>query len=310
MHIPGNMLEGHVETLTNSVSAAALFGAIYFAMKSKFKPSGWKFAGVSSLIFALQMLNFSVQNGTSGHLVGAVAAVFLLGPAFGVLAIFLVLAVQAFVFADGGVFALGANVLNMALAGGLIGWGAGRLAGVFEGEATYAGAGELKRGLLLGAAAWLAVMAGAFLCSLELALSGVVSFNAAAAAMLPVHFLIGLGEVAISIAIYAGYKVFGKYNYRDQLLFASASLTALFISPFASSFPDGLEYSFAKLSIIAENGASLIMTPLADYSVPGISSPFFATSLAGLLGVFVVTILGLLFAKIFAFSLVKINAPK
>ncbi len=306
MHIPGNMLEGHVEALTNSVSAVAIFGAIYFALKSKVKPSGLRFAGVSALIFALQMLNFPVQNGTSGHLVGAVLAVFLLGPAFGVLAMTLVLAVQAFVFADGGVFALGANVLNMALAGGLIGWGAARLAGTFEGEES----GKLKSGLLLGAAAWSAVMAGAFLCSLELAFSGVVSFNEAVAAMFPVHFLIGIGEAVISLAVYAGYKSLKSSQYRDTVLLAFASLTALFISPFASSFPDGLEYAVSKLSIVTEGGASFLLTPFADYSIPNISSAYFSTGVAGLLGVVIVGLIALLFAKIYAYSTVKVESGK
>ena len=116
----------------------------------------------AAFIFAAQMLNFPIAGGTSGHFLGATLAAVLLGPWLACLVMFVVLAVQAFLFADGGITALGANTFNMGvlgalLAGGLI-WGAWRMV-------------PHTRGWLLGTTgvtAWLAVMAGALATSIEL----------------------------------------------------------------------------------------------------------------------------------------------
>ena len=77
---------------------------------------------VAAFVFAVQMLNFPVANGTSGHLLGAVLAAVLVGPAAGALAVTVVLVVQALLFADGGLSALGLNVVNMALIGAFGGY--------------------------------------------------------------------------------------------------------------------------------------------------------------------------------------------
>ena len=74
----------------------------------------------AAFVFAAQMLNFPVAGGTSGHFLGAALAAVLLGPWLACLVLAVVLAVQAFVFADGGITALGANVLNMGVIGGLV----------------------------------------------------------------------------------------------------------------------------------------------------------------------------------------------
>ena len=78
---------------------------------------------VAAFVFAVQMLNFPVANGTSGHLLGGVLAAVLVGPYAGALAVTVVLVVQALLFADGGLSALGLNVVNMALVGAFAGYG-------------------------------------------------------------------------------------------------------------------------------------------------------------------------------------------
>ena len=78
---------------------------------------------VAAFVFAAQMLNFPVANGTSGHLLGGVLAAVLVGPYAGALAVTVVLVVQALLFADGGLSALGLNVVNMALVGAFAGYG-------------------------------------------------------------------------------------------------------------------------------------------------------------------------------------------
>lgn len=141
-------------------------------------------------VFAAQMLNFPIGAGTSGHLIGGVFAAVLVGPFAGALVVAVVLAVQAVFFADGGMLALGANIINMAVLGSL--------ASYF----IYAG---LKKAMparvAIAIAAWCSVMLAAFACSLEIGLSGTVSLPAVTTAMLQTHALIGVAEAALTIVL-------------------------------------------------------------------------------------------------------------
>jgi cobalt/nickel transport system permease protein len=143
------------------------------------------------------MLNFTVVGGTSGHLLGGALAAILVGPWAGVLVLTSVLAVQALLFQDGGLLALGANVLNMAVLGVLIAW------------AVYAGMKRLSRGRAWGtaaggfAAAWLSVFLSSLVAAAELALSGAAPWAVVVPAMGAVHALIGVGEGLITVAVLA-----------------------------------------------------------------------------------------------------------
>ena len=152
---------------------------------------------VAAFIFAAQMLNFPIAGGTSGHLLGATLAAVLLGPWLACIVMAVVLGAQAFVFADGGITALGANTLNMGVLGALF---AGLLLG------TAARVLPKTRSAFLasvGVVSWLAVMLGAAATSIELAASGTVPLATVLPAMLGTHALIGLGEAAISVAAVA-----------------------------------------------------------------------------------------------------------
>lgn len=151
-------------------------------------------AQLAGLIFALQMINFPVQNGTSGHFLGAALATIVLGPAAAVLVMTVVVGIQAFFFADGGIVALGANLVNMAVLPVAVVFLLNRLAGKRIGSTN-------TRGVLFFALAWLSVVVAAIAASLELALSGVASLSQIVSAMLPVHMLIGLGEGAITLLV-------------------------------------------------------------------------------------------------------------
>jgi len=150
-------------------------------------------AVLAAFIFAAQMLNFPVYAGTSGHLLGGVLAAVLVGPYAGAVILSLVLAVQALVFQDGGLTALGANIFNMALAGAFLGY------------FIYAGLlrllGPARRLWAAGAAAWFSVVLAAGLCGLQLAISGVAPLGLVLPAMLFIHLFIGLGEALITVAI-------------------------------------------------------------------------------------------------------------
>ncbi len=145
---------------------------------------------VAALVFAAQMFNFPIDQGTSGHLIGGVLAVVLLGPFAGTIAVAAVVIIQALFFADGGLIVMGANVVNMACLGALVSY------------YVYAG---LKRYLLewqsIAVAAWCSVMIAATATSLEIGLSGTFALGAVMGAMLKVHAVIGVAEALITVAL-------------------------------------------------------------------------------------------------------------
>lgn len=279
MHIPDSMLHGTVCPVTAAVAVAGVGAAAVAAFLAKEKPSTTHMGAVAAFIFAAQMLNFPVQGGTSGHLLGATLAGALLGTPFAVLVMTLVLAVQAVVFADGGLTVLGANVLNMALAGtvagGLVRTFAAKKASPRALTAWYAGA------------AWLSVVAAATACSLELAAAGVIDLAEVFGPMVSVHALIGLGEAAITAAAYhllSSNTVTMESDRQPGLLLGSAFLLALVASPFASGLPDGLEWVAGQYRFLHESAPRFVQL-LPDYSIPGMGNEALSTGLAGVIGV-------------------------
>ncbi|HWN29290.1 MAG TPA: energy-coupling factor ABC transporter permease, partial [Actinomycetospora sp.] len=125
------------------------------------------------------------------HFMGAALAAVLLGPWLACLVLAVVLGVQAFVFADGGITALGANIFNMGVIGALV------VGGIMHFARTVAPKALLA---ISAAGAWLAVMAGAALTSVELAISGTVPLGTVLPAMLGTHALIAAGEAVITVA--------------------------------------------------------------------------------------------------------------
>jgi cobalt/nickel transport system permease protein len=194
MHIPDGFLANDVAAAAALLAVAAVGYGLVVAGRALDEDRVPLLGVLAAFIFAVQMLNFPVAGGTSGHLLGATLAAVLLGPWLACLVMSVVLATQAFVFADGGITALGANVLNMGVLGAL-------LAGVIVGGAlrvlprtrtAYLG--------LVGATAWLAVMVGAAATATELAISDTVPIATVLPAMLGVHTLIGIGEAVITVA--------------------------------------------------------------------------------------------------------------
>jgi cobalt/nickel transport system permease protein len=125
---------------------------------------------------------------------GAALAAILLGPWLACLVMAVVLAAQALVFADGGITALGANVLNMGVLGALL------AGGVVVAGRRLLGPSRAVLMALAATSAWLAVMAGAVATSLELALSGTVPLATVLPPMVAVHTLIAAGEAAVTVA--------------------------------------------------------------------------------------------------------------
>jgi cobalt/nickel transport system permease protein len=149
---------------------------------------------MAAFIFAAQMINFPIAGGTSGHLLGAALATVLLGPWCASITITTVLVIQCLFFQDGGVTALGANVLNMAIIGPLVAMG------IYTAVTRLIGD---KKGVTAGAfiAAWASVVAAAAFAALELAFSGTVPFKVVFPAMIGWHVLIGFGEGLITAVV-------------------------------------------------------------------------------------------------------------
>ena len=190
MHIPDGFLSPEVAAAAAAASVATVGIALRRAERELDERAVPLLGVTGAFVFAAQMINFPVAGGTSGHLLGATLAAVLLGPWLACLVMAVVLTSQAFVFADGGITALGANVLNMGIIGALVAGAAVRWL-------------PRERGAFLagvGIVAWVAVMLGATATSLELASSGTVSLGTVLPAMLGVHALIGVGEAAITVA--------------------------------------------------------------------------------------------------------------
>lgn len=195
MHIPDGFLNSGVSIATGVVAAGAIGFAMVRARDELDEKAVPLLALCTAFVFAAQMLNFPVAGGTSGHFLGAVLAVVLLGPWLGSLVIGLVLLVQCLGFADGGISALGANALNMAVIGGILGYG------IFRGFKSILPRNRKYFLLSAGGAAWLSVMLAAGACAIELAISGTTPLSATLPAMLGVHALIGIGEGAITVLV-------------------------------------------------------------------------------------------------------------
>lgn len=243
---------------------------------------------LAAAIFAGQMLNFSVTGGTSGHLLGAAIATILLGPWPAVLVMTSVVSVQAILFQDGGVLALGTNIFNMAIIG------------VFVSYAVYTLVNKLIRNIFVSGflAAWSSIFLASLACALELALSGTSPANIAVPAMAAIHVLIGIGEGLITIGalalIYASRKdllVVDASNVgSDKGILIGGSILALvlaILSPLASSHPDGLEW-VAEQKGFLDAAKDSVYTIIPDYTMPGISNTTLATIIAGIIGTVIV----------------------
>lgn len=290
LHIPDGFLSPTISLVCWLLTAVVLFFAVRHA-QALFDDRLVPLAGVmAAFIFAAQMINFPVAGGTSGHMVGATLAVIVLGPWLGILAMTAVIALQAILFQDGGLVVMGANILVMGIVPGLVGYGLYR---------AVARRSRTVKLVTTAIAAWLSVMAAAFITALLLGLSGASPFAVVIPAMLGIHALIGLGEALITVAALSFIL-----QTRPQLLVAGAdtggrgwvvagitvALLVVLLSPLASAFPDGLEWVAGQQNFLqAAQDAPYQFLP--DYTIPWLGETALSTILAGIIGVLIVAVL-------------------
>jgi len=197
VHIP----DGFINIPTSAGFAAAAAGGIWYSLRRAatfLDDRRIPLAGlVAAFVFAAQMINFPVAAGTSGHLIGGVLAAVLVGPWVGAVVLTVVLGVQGFFFADGGLSALGLNVFNMAVIGAMLGYL------VFRGLLLLAPQRPSSLAVVAGIAAGISVVLAALGFVLQYAIGGEggVAIGTVAAAMIGVHLLIGIGEGLITVLV-------------------------------------------------------------------------------------------------------------
>jgi cobalt/nickel transport system permease protein len=191
MHIPDGFIDGKTAAAAAALSAVGVGWALR-RVKQELPPRQVPLLGLAAaFLFAAQLVNFPVAGGTSGHLIGGVLVAALLGPSAAIVVVTTVLIVQCFLFADGGVLALGANIFNM----GIVGAGGGCL--IYR-IVCRARSGIRGRVTAIVFAGWCSTVLAAIGCAGQLAWSGTVTWSAGFTAMASVHMLIGIGEGLIS----------------------------------------------------------------------------------------------------------------
>jgi cobalt/nickel transport system permease protein len=208
MHIPDGLMDPTVSAI-GWIEFLVVLGAVLLLAGNRIKEKNLpRVAVLSAGIFVAQMLNFPIGGGTTGHLVGGALFAIIAGPMVAVIGMTVVLLIQALMFGDGGITALGLNALNMAVIAPLTGWGVYTLLKTMTEKGGRRS--SAASGFVVGAAAWASVFVAAAACAAELAVSYAVSSGAygiaatvSVPAMLGMHAVIGVGEGIITAGVLA-----------------------------------------------------------------------------------------------------------
>ena len=224
-----------------AAAGVAAFYAFKKAGKDFSKDKIWRATTLTGLVFALQTINFAIPTtGSSGHIIGGILLASMLGANVGFLAMCLILAVQALFFADGGLLALGCNIFNMGILSCFVAY-----------PLFYKPLADKNKPVWGAiAASVVALQLGSMAVTAESFLSGSITASAVPAftmLMQSIHLPIGLIEGLATGAIIAVSKVVDTK--KMTLSFGAVALIlAGIISKYASTKPDGLEWSLIKIS--------------------------------------------------------------
>jgi cobalt/nickel transport system permease protein len=253
---------------------------------------------MGAFVFAAQMINFPVGIGTTGHLLGGALLACTLGPASAMVVMSAIVAIQALVFQDGGILALGANVFNMAVMGVLAGYLPYRL---------WSG-GRFRKAAIF-AAGVCSVLTAAVLALAELLLSGVHMPRSVLGISLALFLVSALIEGAITLGVMQALQAMQPDFVRRPrggrgLIWGAAGSAAILLAAvgvmFASTAPDGIA-RLGQETGIAARATALFTTPFSGYELALAQSPWLSKAGAGLVGLAVVftvcTVFGRLSAK-------------
>jgi cobalt/nickel transport system permease protein len=280
MHIPDGFLSPPVWAALDVMSLPAVGWVARRAKSAETETRAPLLGVLGAFVFAAQMINFPVAAGTSAHLVGGALLACTVGPAAAMVVMTAVLIVQALVFQDGGLLALGANVFNLAIAG------------VLAGYAPYVLLGARFRSLGIFLGGVLSVVVSGVLALGELALSGVPVGGTVAAVSFTLFAVSAVLEGAISVAVIGSIERMNPQwirrpeESRKVLSVVAVAAVCLAGAGFilASAAPDTLE-RIAEHVGISGQATNLVQTPFADYELGGVSSATVAKAAAGLIGV-------------------------
>jgi cobalt/nickel transport system permease protein len=288
-HIPDGFLSPQVIAATAALSVGALALAARKSKDNLGEQEAPLLGAATAFVFAAQMLNFPLGAGTSAHLLGGVLVAVLVGPWVAMLVLFSVLLVQALLFQDGGIAALGANTLNMAV----LGVGGGYV--VYRWLLALLGSGFRRQIAAAAAGAYVSAVLVGTGVALELALSGTLPLLPAVVAIGGGHLAVGFLEALLTGAILAVLlrthprmlaDIAARAPSSRRLAYAGVSISgllAILAGYVASSRPDVLERAVHRLGIDGMIG-SYFSGPFADYTAP-LGGPWVA-ALAGIIAVF------------------------
>ncbi|HLG97520.1 MAG TPA: energy-coupling factor ABC transporter permease [Bryobacteraceae bacterium] len=285
MHIPDNFLSTPVWASLDALSVPAVGLMIKRAGRDLPETRIPLLGVMGAFVFAAQMINFPVGAGTSGHLVGAALLAAALGPAPAALVMTTILVIQAFVFQDGGVLSLGANVLNMAIAG------------VLAGYLPFQLWGASRRSAAIFAGGFLSVLVSGSLALSELLISGVRMPRLLVFTSLGLFAVNALVEGAITISVVQaldklnpGFVQRAKQANSRMLVILGSAGVLLGAAGFllASNAPDAIQNLGQTLGISAKSG---FQTPMANYTVGNFESAWLRRAIAGLTGLLLIAAL-------------------
>jgi cobalt/nickel transport system permease protein len=306
MHIPDGFLDAKTAIATAVFSVTGLGTALRHA-KQHLQSREIPLVGLTAaFIFVAQMLNFPVAGGTSGHLIGATLAMVLLGPSVAIIVMSSVLILQAAIFADGGLLALGANIFNMAIVAPVSGYVVYKTMRILLRD---------TRGQLISAsvASWCTTVIASVFCAGELAWSGTAAWNIVFPAMVGIHAVIGAGEGLITMLILSAIAKTrpelltetsiqtNRNENKPALIYGAVIILGLLllIAPFASQLPDGLDRVAKSLGFEAKKIDNQgFSSPFKDYRFFGINSNALSTIAAGMSGAGIVFAISYLVAGV------------
>ncbi len=296
-HIPDGFLSAPVLAGAALLSASALAVATRRSARTLGDRQAPLLGAATAFVFAAQMFNFPLGAGTSAHLLGGVLVAVLAGPWAAMLALFSVVLIQALLFQDGGIAALGANTLNLAVIGAGGGWLAYRWLVVLFGE------GQRRRLAAAGVAGFASALTTGVAAGLQLGLSGMVSVRTGILVVGGAHLLVGVAEAVLTVGILAVVlrarpdlvrgEMPASRTRRISVMVGTAVAVAVGAAAFGSEMPDALEAAVARLGL--GEGVALFGAPIPDYE-----APLGGAWLAGLVGVAVVFAIGWIVFRITA----------